>query len=498
MIQISIFPYWLAEPPKSGLAATSANLWWFKPAIEASDHIVLLSRDSRHRGVFSLPDNTLITVIYVDTDILVIEKICRQVKDFLCADNAEITFWLVIEPTITMRIVGQIEDSVKTIACVGDLHHMSNAITHARSVLKQFAFDYVLLTHDQYSLFFEYRDRYLSGSNLLQFPVSSGVLQDGRNPLFKSEHINKLRHITLIGSNLTTPTHPLRQLVAYVAQTSGCIDLVAKRLVFSEWLNAVEDSGSVLTCSLNGSYSLQTLAPLAYSRVLITDMISRRNQIGQNLIHKHNCLVYKNIRDLRRIFFEMQSGIDLNVLERLADNGRHLFRQLQEREAGIKSAIKRPNNRTLSSKFVLEDYRVPDILVDIVETLQEFHRVSLALVVIISTGFPLHRELIAILEGLLPRLKLQCLNKASFFTYAASFGHALGENDHFYVHLKPIELSNQFSFEKTSYSITLKGKISRQSSEGNASEFLQAKTGLPVWSQAETYYSFAYLSPVST
>jgi hypothetical protein len=496
MTKISIFPYWLAEPPRKSLATTSANLWWFKPAIEASDHIVLLSRDSRHSGMFSLPDNTLITVMYVDTDLLVIEEICRQVRDFLCADNAEITFWLVIEPTITMRIVGQIDNSVKTIACVGDLHHMSNAITHARSVLKQFAFDYVLLTHDQYSLFFEYRDRYLSGSNLLQFPVSSGVLQDDCNPLFKSEHINKLRHITLIGSNLATPTHPLRQLVALVAQKSGCIDIVSKRLAFNEWLHAVENSGSILTCSLNGSYSLQTLAPLAYNRVLITDDISSRNHIGQNLIHKHNCLVYKNIRDLRRIIFEIQSRIGLNALERLADNGGNLFRQLQEREAGIKSAIKRPANRTLSSEAFLGDYRVPDIFVDIVESFQEFHRLSLGIVVIISTGFPLHNELIPILDGLLPRLKVLCLNEESFLAYAASFGHALGKDDHFYVHLKPIELPNQFGFLKNSHLVTLKGKTSRQSSEGSASDFLRAQIGLPVWRQAEEYYSFTYLSPV--
>ena len=496
MSKISIIPYWLPDPPKTSLSAISPNLWWFKPAIEISDHIILLSRDSRHRGAFNLPDNTLITVLYFDSHLVIIENVCNQVKELFCEDNAEIFLWIVIEPTIAFRIVGKDQNRVKTIACVGDLHHMGNPITHARSELKKHAVDYILLTHDQFSLFFEFRDRYVGGSNILQFPLFSAVLQDGYNPLFNNEDNNKFRRITLIGSNLSTPTHPLRQLVAHIAQKSDCIELVAKRLAFSEWLNAIADSGSVLTCSLNGSYSLQTLAPLAYNRVLITDMISQRNQIGRNLIHKKNCLVYKNIRDLRRIIFEIQSKIDLNILERLANNGANLFRELQKQDAGIKSMIKGSTNKNLKLQPFLGDYNVPDILVDIVESLQEFHRLSLCLVVIISSGFSLHKELIAILDGLLPRLKVLCLNKESLFDYAASFGHALGENDHFYVQLKPIELPNQFSLPKINHIITLKGKTNRQRSEGNASNFLQAKTGLPVWRQAEQYCNFVYLSPV--
>lgn len=496
MTHTSIIPYWLAEPPRHCLSPASANFWWFKPAIEISRHILLLSRDNTHQDAFYLPNNILVKVICVDDNLLAIDSIADTARELLHIKYAEIILWIVIEPSIKLRVIGQNSRKIKTIACVGDLHHMSNPITHARDFLKKFMFDYVLLTHDQYSHFFDCGDQYVIGSNILRFPTSLSIIEDGDSYELEHEPKNKIRHIKLIGSNLLTATHPLRQITANTAQQSGRIDLLQTRLDFNEWLRAVSDSGSVLTCSLNGSYSLQTLAPLAANRLLITDRISTKNHIGRRLTHMHNCLVYNNMSDLRRLISEVQSEVDVHTLTQIANNGAKLINKVYGEEVHMLSQLCCINSGGFPRSSDYVHYAVPDILVDIIETIQELHRLALNLVVIVSESFVLHKELIKVLDGLLPRLLIQCLSHDQIYQYAKSFGHTLNSSDHFYVQLNPLESAGAANRMEPCGLVCIKARENVSPGKCNALGMLQSVSGFPAWEQSQAYYCFIWLNSI--
>jgi hypothetical protein len=84
--------------------------------------------------------------------------------------------------------------------------------------------------------------------------------------------------------------------------------------------------------------------------------------------------------------------------------------------------------------------------------------VALNLVVIVSENFVLHKELLKVLDGLLPRLIIQCLSHDQIYQYANSFGHMLDSSDHFYTQIKVLESVGAVASKNSSGLVSIKGQ----------------------------------------
>ena len=473
-------------PPKEAIASSSSNLWWFQPILEDCDYVIFLCKKTYACRWFLSQSRATVIMLKITSDEIQLDEICCQVLETTRLSKADFITWHIIEPSIRFCFIGERNAEVTTFACIGDLHHMSNPISHARCVLSAYSYDYILLTHSQYSHFFEDGNIYITGQNILSFPVCSNILRSGRNTSTQTipDSTNKYRPV-LMGSNLTSVTHPLRKLVTSIARRSRLIEINNERLAFNAWINKVAEANAVLTCSLNGSYSLQTLAPLANETLLITDKLTNHNQIGARLVHGNNCLIYEHPREINGILEMCQNR---SIYDSITQRGKQLFLSLQKEENTAREELsKRKTHVFLNQKYPIK-YNIPDTLVELMEILQELHRISIRMNVIISEDFTMFKSLQKNIQGLLPRMMLQPLDRPSFAEYTALFGNTSSCNVYLYVLIKPI-IDQEAPNELSTNSPIIALKLIEATHWGevlceNGFYWLESITGMTTWKQS--------------
>lgn len=484
MTEIALVPYWLKSSPQDSFNISSANLWWFEPLFQNFDYITLLCEDDfQSPNVSSVSSRAKVVIHRITSSLIPIDQVCNEVLDVLSLPSANFTAWHIIEASVHYRLASSNEKKVTAFACIGDMHHMSNAIGHVRKVLSSYRYDYILLTHSQYNHLLEAPNVYSVGKNIFPFPVCSDLLRS-RSHTFTVNNTDVNNKPLLLGSNLSTASHPLRQLVASLAAESGQIEILDQRLTFNHWVDSVARAKVILTCSLNGSYSLQTIAPLANESLLITDQISKCNHIGSSLVHGINCLIYEHPKDLLSILQICQDEKKCNLIR---ENGQKLFLSLQKHDEHVKSIIRKHESFYPFSQMSNIIFHVHNAIVEVIELIQELHRISTRMLVVISSDSPMHVLIKGNLQGLLPRLMLLVLDRESFSDYIKSFGYPINPGDDIFVFIKPITnislASKKYSTSSIlAFKIIEIGKAGEQLYE-NVYNHLQIITGLPMWKQ---------------
>jgi len=493
--KIALVPYWLKEPPQKSIAIASANLWWFQPLLEHFDHVILIAYDIDAGNCFTSLGRAQITTYRISSHLVDVIYLRDEILKILRLSEAEFTVWHVIEASISYRLVAPGDRQIKAIACVGDLHHMANPITDTRLVLTHYLYDYVLLTHPQFSHFFEVANLYTRGKNILPFPVCSDLLKSTQNQTKRTDYrVNKRITPVLFGSNLTTVTHPFRQLMTLAALDTGLISAQDKRLPFNAWIDSVAMTNAVFTCSLNGSYSLQTLAPLANESLLITDKISTKNHVGAHLVHGYNCLIYNHPKDIESINLLCQNVANTGLI---AQRGSQLFASLQQADNVTKKLLGESRPATSVAHPDLFNYTITDEVVQLVETIQELHRTSLRIAIIVSSDYPRLASLQSSIDQLFPRLNLYPAGRNILADYINSLGYSFSSRDYLLIIMKPI-VNPALSINTKQPLPTLFLKAtqipnSAQLAEDDAYNSLQSFTGLPLWRQKSEYHRLQFL-----
>ena len=484
MTEIVLVPYWLKSSPQDSFCISSANLWWFEPLFENFDYIALLCEDAYlPPSVSSISSRAKVIIHRITSSLIPIDQVCKEVLDVLSLPFATFTAWHIIEASVNYRLASSNEMKVTAFACIGDMHHMSNAIGHVRNVLSSYSYDYILLTHSQYSHFLEAPNVYSAGKNIFPFPVCSDLLRSRPHSITMNDTDVNNKPL-LLGSNLKTASHPLRQLVASLATESEQIEVLDQRLAFHHWVDSVARAKIILTCSLNGSYSLQTIAPLANKSLLITDKISKCNHIGARLEHGINCLIFDHPKDLLNILKICHDEKKCNLIR---ENGKQLFLSLQKHDDHVKSIISKHESSYPTNQVPNIVFCVHNAIVEVVELIQELHRISTRVLVVLSSDSPIHGPIKDILQGLFPRLLLLILDREPFSNYIKTLGYPVQPSDDIFVLIKPIIISNLASNKSSTNSI-LAFKIIETGKAGeqlhvNIYNNLQIITGLPMWKQ---------------
>jgi len=374
------------------------------------------------------------------------------------------------------------------VGCVGDLHHLPNPIKHCRETITRFRYDYLLLTHSQYALLFEIRGIYRLDHNILPFPVCSSLLisdfRTGRTPIPENKGTYQPM---MFGSQQSPSTHPFRQIISELAEKSGLVISNNTRLTFDNWIKNVSIYKSILTCSLNGSYSLQTLAPLANGSLLITDQLSKANHIGGKLIHGINCLMYDSPEALTKLLNSLNNCKDSPYQEAIRIRGRELFYSLLDKQISVDklSGSKISHMR----RTVESDFLITRKTTELIEILQELHRVSVRVVALIRTDRCSDMANLSSILAILPRVHFFYLSRESFFRYLQSCGLNPNNNDEIFLHCRTFKKQ---TFLDDTYLQTLNFRIQRGNNAYKCNQsysYIEYSTGFPIWPQdTESYH----------
>ena len=171
---------------------------------------------------------------------------------------------------------------------IADTHHTSNPLSFAVSYVSEVAASMVFVSHSQhrkifsdclgiavYPLVWTAKEMSSTALNLVSAKGSRasyyGIIED----LFHPERTHILKKIkgSEKGDTYLNFKHKLNP---------------------NKWLESVSEDIALFTCSLNGSPSVQSYAPLLCETCLITDLLTEKSDLGSHLINGVNCLIYKN------------------------------------------------------------------------------------------------------------------------------------------------------------------------------------------------------------
>ena len=279
---IALIPYWLDRSPSS--LDTSDHFWWFQPISHFTTILYV--------GPF-IPDKLWLhgehTYICLNVHGLtwsIAEIAPKLLSNFSIRISDISLLWHVIEASSTCRVLGLEELICPSVAVVADTHHLNQPISSLVSYIRSTRYTHVTCTHNQHTPFFSatcdvdtfnfpFID-YMSNQRSFTLTGSPSLTYYGslfsRHHFFRTKFVNRL----LANSQLQ----------------------VFDRLPLREWLKRISASRAQLfTCSLNGSFSFQTLYPLLYGNTLMTDPICTANWMGSLLPSIPSCFIYRNMSE---------------------------------------------------------------------------------------------------------------------------------------------------------------------------------------------------------
>jgi hypothetical protein len=488
----ALVPYWLDEDPLLSFSNHSPNRWWFEPLNEF-DNIVLIGPNltSSHSSVFSQAKLYTYSTGTFNINLTEIVEIIR--KDLLLEQSNQILVWHVIQCGLKFNLKGKVDSNTTVTGCIGDLHHMSNPITFCREIVSKFKYDYLLLTHTQYAQFFEIDGIYRLGRNILPFPVCSSLLisNANKNIANKQERKSAIKPV-IFGKCMKSPTHPFREIISQFTMTSRLAHSNEERLSFASWIEEVAKCKAVLTCSLNGSYSLQTLAPLANGSLLITDRISTSNHIGKELVSGSNCLIYDSPETLAKIIHTLENNTNESNSDAIRLKGKELYSSLLKKQVNIGLHRNSPKEHTNRTAITSTNFLTSSKITELTEIVQELQRISLRLVILLRADkFEDHSRLTSALN-ILPRLKVYLLRQESLFYYLQAFGLNPTKYDEAIIHCRTFKNPGYHSSEYLqTHSLRIQEGFNAKDSIASYSK-LETSTGYPMWIQSTERFKLIY------
>jgi len=290
--------------------------------------------------------------------------------------------WHVLEASSTCLISGHTELSCPLIAVIADTHHLPSPISSLLTYISSSGYTYLTCTHNQHAPFFSIACNIRSFS----FPYTDlGIIADNLLPI--------LRKNLIYYGNLISQHHVFRTEFVNKALTTSSLRL-GGRLAFRKWLEELSQGNKyVFTCSLNGSFSFQTLMPLLYGNVVITDPICSANWIGGILPYLPECYVYHNVRECLDILHGIENERYSSASLHSRNISTSLIKPLISDEKSLQAAfsaagfdphslpdVSTDNQKRLEEllAIVLRDFGLSEVytMIRLYETLQESHRVN--------------------------------------------------------------------------------------------------------------------------
>lgn len=287
-------PYWLKVHPQD--LHKSDHSWWFHPLVHYDT--ILYVGPFVDNGFNCSIEQTIITIkttgLSWSTD-----NIQSYLNENLGIGLSDISIlWHVIEASSTCRITGHSELVCPLIAVIADTHHLTSPISSILPYISRSGYTHITCTHNQHAPFFEVA----CGIPSFSFPYTD--LGIGIRSLMPSAK----RKLVYYG-NLVSPHHVFRSEFVNKVLTVSSIQL-GGRLTFHKWLEELaHGSQHVFTCSLNGSFSFQTLMPLLFGNTIITDPICSANWLGNILPHLPECYIFKDLGECLNIIKHIEKDL---------------------------------------------------------------------------------------------------------------------------------------------------------------------------------------------
>jgi len=299
---IALVPYWLNVEPT--YLASSDHFWWFEP--------VSFCKTVIYAGPYIR--NSICTyngqiVICVQTHSLQweINELGHYLRKNTSIYISDINFvWHVLEASSTCRVYGFERLSCPIIAVIADTHHLSAPVSSLIRYISTASFTHVTCTHNQHSPFFT------SALDLQYFSYPYTNL--GLKRSMRQQGCGECGVVYY--GNVMSRTHIRRTYLLNQILRRYAID-VRGRLSFHDWMHQVACHDQlVFTCSLNGSFSFQTLIPLICGNVVLTDTIATSNWLGSIICELPNCLIYNDLNDLCHLLsgYEFSDANKCNLL----------------------------------------------------------------------------------------------------------------------------------------------------------------------------------------
>jgi hypothetical protein len=420
MNTIALVPYWLGCCPK--ILDSSDHFWWFRP-ISHFDIIIYVGPYIYDQ---MWPGGDQISIsLKVRSLTWSIDEIESRLRDQFSIRLSDISLvWHVIEASSTCRVQGLEGLRCPMVAVVADTHHLVRPISSLVPYIRASQYTHVTCTHNQHTPFFSttcdvatfsypYTDL-IANQAFTASPTSSELIYYGS--LFSRHHFFRTKYVNRLLANSQINIHA--------------------RLTFREWLQRIRGGGGqIFSCSLNGSFSFQTLYPLLYGNMLMTDPICSANWIGSILPSVSSCMIYKNMSECLSLAASLantsvayqavpgQISINKRIQSCLAD---HVGLRKAFQIGGLfPDAL--PNTYT-SDQHALQallivlkgEFGVEEVekFIVIYERLQELHRltwdVSIAPIPINCRKAEIYHSLLSIIPALLPRLSYPVLGGTPF------------------------------------------------------------------------------------
>lgn len=485
-----VVPSWFDQHPFDILLKTSSNLWWIYPLLGSKSLVFLTS-------AVTTPLSTRIHGLQViatpaDESGVDLIKLLNNLNDTSLIDLSSgmtIILWEVLQVGVSKWSISYDCSlyHILRIGCVGDLHHLANPVSATRQMLRPNNYDILLLTHSQYYRFYE-SSYYSYGLNIFQFPVATNLLYSDLSRLPNKK--DYLGMPSYHGNVNSCGIHPMRDIIVTELVQSGQIVASNKRTNFDEWLGLVATSPIVFTCSLNGSYSLQTLAALANGSLLITDQLSAASLVGKKLQSESNCFVYTSVEDSKRLL-RLIASFDSQLIHQISLNGVRLFRYLNAVSQRSAELIRGFLVKPLNSLQPKTGFVLADDIVQLFELIQEIHRTSHYVEIICICDDPLF-GLIRYFGSILPRLivsRTLATNSAS----SADVGQVSSHGPYF-LRCKsyPFRPSAAVLPQDSSYVLGFAPSLGHSSSD--FAYLVSQYSTLPVWPQESGFFQISDLT----
>jgi hypothetical protein len=411
---VALIPYWLTIHPKN--LDQSDHFWWFAPLC-GFETLIYAGPSVANECWSSM--GLRISSIRTSSKCWSVTEIAYPLKSMLGLDVKDISLlWHVIEASGTCWVTEISLIRGSAIAVIADTHHLRNPISSLVQYITTAGYTHITCTHNQHTPFFEVA----SGLPSFSFPFSS------LGASMTHQRSSSEQPLVYFG-NLISRHHIFRTRFVNHLLTRTCLR-IGGRLSFSSWIDLLSSSSfSVFTCSLNGSFSFQTLYPLLTGNVLITDPIAPSNWLGQLLPYLENCYIYTDqstCLDISSALEISASSLDSSPPYRSHFSGSSILFELLNTEynmslafAGKELALEHIRDlstlpqRQLSlllSKAKME-LGLSEVLrmVRLYESIQEFHQFNwapaIANIEIKSIKDDIYNSFLHLLPSVLPRLR---------------------------------------------------------------------------------------------
>ncbi|MCP9809122.1 hypothetical protein KBY58_06715 [Cyanobium sp. HWJ4-Hawea] len=283
---IALAPYWLTAHPVH--LYKSDHSWWFEP-IGHYDTIIFAGPFIENGSHRSITQNIITAKTHgLSWSILDIQLYLSNNWGINLRDISML--WHVIEASATCRVRDLPELACPLIAVIADTHHLAAPISSLLMYLRCSQYTHLTCTHNQHTPFF---------AAAIDIPTFSFPYTYLNAKKCQRELIRK-KDLIYYG-NLVSSHHVFR--TKFINKILSCSSLrLGGRLSFHRWLDALAQGGQcVFTCSLNGSFSFQTLMPLLHRNAIITDPICSANWLGKLLPYLPDCHVFHDLEECLNI-----------------------------------------------------------------------------------------------------------------------------------------------------------------------------------------------------